>query len=92
MKKFLAIVLTIITMSQLTGCASCDRAWVDLKSDMGNGLYRQINVYTADGNLLASYEGKIDIEPTEGGYVKFDFQGKRYMYYNCFIESIADID
>lgn len=27
-----------------------------------------------------------------GGYVKFDFNGKRYIYYNCFVESIADID
>ena len=92
MKKFLAIALTIITMSQLTGCASCDRAWVDLKSDVGNGLNRTINVYTANGDLIAQYTGKIDLEMTEGGYVKFDFQGKRYIYYNCFVESIADIN
>lgn len=24
-------------------------------------------------------------------YVLFDFDGKRYTYYNCFIESIAEI-
>lgn len=41
---------------------------------------------------LATYEGKIDIETNDGGYVKFDFDGKRYIYYNCFVESIADID
>lgn len=41
---------------------------------------------------LATYEGKIDIETNDGGYVKFDYKGKRYMYYNCFVESIADID
>ena len=28
----------------------------------------------------------------EGGYVKFDYNGNRYIYYNCFVESIADID
>ena len=41
---------------------------------------------------LATYNGKIDIETNDGGYVKFDFNGKRYIYYNCFVESIADID
>lgn len=25
-----------------------------------------------------------------GGYVKFDYDGKRYVYYNCFVETIAD--
>ena len=53
---------------------------------------RTITVYTADGKELATYEGKIDIETNDGGYVKFDFNGKRYIYYNCFVESIADID
>ena len=47
---------------------------------------------TADGKELAAYEGKIDIDTNDGGYVKFDFNGKRYIYYNCFVESIADID
>jgi len=50
-----------------------------------------INVYTADGKLLATYEGKIDIDTNDGGYVKFDFNGKRYIYYNCFIETIAEL-
>lgn len=90
-KKLLAIAISLVTMSQLTGCASCGRAWVDLKSDVGGGLNRTINVYTANGDLIAQYEGKIDLEMTEGGYVKFDYQGKRYIYYNCFVESIADI-
>lgn len=35
--------------------------------------------------------GKIDIEGNDGGYVLFDFDGKRYTYYNCFVESIAEI-
>ena len=91
MKKFLAIALTIITISQLTGCASCEREWVDFKSDVGGGLNRTINVYTANGDLIAQYTGKIDLEMSEGGYVKFDLNGKRYIYYNCFVESIADI-
>lgn len=91
-KKIICIAIIGSLMSQITGCASCGRAWVDLKSDVGGGLDRVINVYTANGDLIAQYEGKIDLEMTEGGYVKFDYNGKRYIYYNCFVESIADIN
>lgn len=72
--------------------ASGQRALTDQKSDMNNGLERTINVYTANGDAIATYSGKIDIETNDGGYVKFDFDGKRYTYYNCFVESIAEIN
>lgn len=71
--------------------ASGQRALIDQKSDIGNGLERTITIYTADGAVIARYSGKIDIEGNDGGYVLFDYEGKRYTYYNCFIESIADI-
>jgi hypothetical protein len=74
-----------------TGCASASRAVTDFKSDVSGGLNRTINVYTANGDLIASYSGKIDIDQNDGGYVKFDYDGKRYVYYNCFVETIADI-
>lgn len=64
---------------------------VDQRSNMQNGLERTVTVYTASGDVIAKYEGLIDLEANEGGYVKFDFEGKRYVYYNCFVESIADI-
>ena len=71
--------------------ASGRRAIVDQRSELNNGLERTINVYTANGDVIATYEGQIDIEDNQGGYVMFDFEGKRYMYYNCFVESIAEI-
>lgn len=71
--------------------ASGQRALVDQQSDMGNGLERTITIYTADGEVIAQYTGKIDIEGNDGGYVLFDYEGKRYTYYNCFVESIAEI-
>lgn len=73
------------------GTASGKRAMVDQRSDFSNGLERTIKVYTADGNIIAEYTGKIDIEDNAGGYLLFDFEGKRYTYYNCFVESIAEI-
>lgn len=91
-KKILAVVLGLILCFGMTGCASLDRAVTDIKSDVNGGMQRTITVYTADGKELVTYKGKIDIDTNEGGYVKFDFNGKRYMYYNCFVESIADID
>lgn len=77
----------------LTGCtASTQRACTDIKSNMNGGLDRVVNIYTANGDLIARYEGKIDLSSNDGGYLKFDFDGKRYIYYNCFVESIAEID
>ncbi len=72
--------------------ADGQRQIVDQRSNLSNGLDRVVTVYTADGNVIAQYEGQIDIEANDGGYIKFDFEGKRYMYYNCFVESIADIE
>ena len=71
--------------------ATGQRALTDQKSDFANGLERVIRVYTANGEIIAEYEGIIDIEGNDGGYVLFDYEGKRYTYYNCFVESIAEI-
>ena len=91
-KKIIGLGLVLgLTLTTLTGCASWDRAVTDMKSNITGGLNRTITVYTANGEVIAQYTGKIDIATTEGGYVKFDYNGKRYMYYNCFVESIADI-
>ena len=68
------------------------RALLDQKSDFKNGIERTVTVYTANGEVIAQYTGKIDIDTNDGGYVKFDFDGKRYIYYNCFIETIAEIE
>ncbi len=93
------ILCGVATISLLIGMlwyfgntASGQRAMVDQQSDMGNGLNRIVRVYTANGEIIAEFDGKIDIEGNDGGYVLFDFEGKRYTYYNCFIESIAEIE
>lgn len=97
--KCATIVLTIVFIFALlfgmlwffNNTASGQRALTDQKSDLNNGLERTVNVYTANGDIIATYSGKIDIDTNDGGYVKFDFDGKRYIYYNCFVESIAEI-
>ena len=70
--------------------ASGMRAKTDERAELSNGLDRVVVIYTANGEVLKRYEGKIDIEQGQG-YVKFDWNGKRYIYYNCYVETIADI-
>ena len=70
--------------------ASGIRALTDQKSNLNNGIERIIRVYTADGRVIAEYKGTIDLEMNRD-YIKFDWQGKRYIYYNCFVETIATI-
>jgi hypothetical protein len=93
------IVLGLATLGVFAGMlwyfsntASGQRAMVDQQSDFRNGMNRIVKVYTANGDIIAEYEGFIDIEDNDGGYVLFDFNGKRYTYYNCFVESIAEIE
>jgi hypothetical protein len=75
MKKYLIVIaITICMILTLFGCESWERGMVDLKSEFG-GLDRIIRVYTANGEIIAEYEGKIDIAVTDGGYVKFDHDG-----------------
>ena len=83
----LAIILLIAAVYFIMP-SSLKREIKDVKSDWTGGLNRHLTVYTADGNVLAEYDGKIDLESNESGVVKFDFKGKRYMYYNCFVEVI----
>lgn len=88
MKKKLIAILMLILMLALGGCASISRGAKDLESDLRGGINRIVTVYTADGEVLKTYEGKIDMANTEGGIVKFDLNGQRIMYYNCYVEVI----
>ena len=84
------IAIFCIGLWYFNNTASGIRALTDEQSELRNGLDRTVTVYTADGNVIAQYTGQIDMEMDQN-YVKFDWQGKRYIYYNCFVETIADI-
>lgn len=90
MNKIYKLLMVGMIGISLFGCASLDRRGTDVKSDLNGGLHRIINVYSADGKIIASYEGRIDIKSLTSGAVKFDYDGKKYIYYNCFVETIAD--
>lgn len=83
------ICLGLIAVLMLGGCASFERAGKSLDSELQGGLPRVIKVYNADGTLMAEYKGRIDIRTAEGGSeVLFEYKGKRYAYYNCFVEAV----
>ena len=98
MKKFIdtitkhKVLATVILAAAFTfldsGCASCERAIKTCNSDVGGGLYRIVNIYSLDGDLIATYEGKIDIDDNTNSSVMFDLNGKRYVYYNAIVEII----
>lgn len=87
-KRIVLIVALVIGILALAGCASTQRSCKSCQSDMSGGLNRVINVYTLDGELIATYEGLIDIDDNENGSIMFDLDGKRYVYYNAIIEVI----
>lgn len=91
-KKCMILLTAILLAFQLAGCSWWDRMKVDIASDKAGGLQRTIRIYTQDGELMAEYEGRIDIESDTNGCLKFDYDGKRYIYYNAIVESIADIE
>lgn len=86
--KIVLIVCLISCLLFVGGCASCSRDLKSCSSDINGGLYRTINVYSLDGELIATYEGKIDIDNNANGSIMFDLDGKRYVYYNAIIEVI----
>lgn len=78
---FTAIIALCIFLAPAVGCASCERCQSDCASELNNGLNRTINIYTYDGELVATYRGKIDIETGHDDYILFHLNGKRYIYY-----------
>lgn len=62
----------------LSGCASCDRMAKSWDSNMSNGLDRTVVLYDYEGDELARWEGKIDLQiSNDGGHIVFDQDGKR---------------
>lgn len=82
----IAAVLTMMLV--FSGFASLERFSKTIDSDLNGGLDRTVVIYTYTGEELARYEGKIDLETTDGGKLLFDLDGKRYIYYNCTVEVI----
>ena len=75
-KKIIAMILVLITVLSLAGCASWQREMKTISSDLGGGLNRTVTVYDYNGNPIQSWTGKIDISESDNE-TWFDLDGKR---------------
>lgn len=76
--KASAIAVAVVLAAGLSGCASCDRMSKSWDSNMSNGLDRTVVLYDYEGDELARWEGKIDLQVSNnGGHIVFDQDGKR---------------
>lgn len=66
-----------------TNTASGVRALKDWKSEINNGIDREIIITAEDGREIFYYEGKVDVETNHNdNYIKFETEDdKRYIIY-----------
>lgn len=92
MKKLILAVATSIIF--LSGCtsASFEREMKSWESETNGGLNRVITVYDYNGDVIKTYEGKIDIETsTSNDKVLFDLNGKRNIIFGGIV-TIEEVD
>lgn len=88
MRGIVIILVTILICGGLmvmfnwvhTSTASGIRNYKDFKSELANGLEREITITAEDGREIFHYKGKFDVEmDNEGNYLRFETQsGKRF--------------
>lgn len=96
--SIVAILICVIYMGCVgwyhTSTASGIRYMKDYKSEIENGIEREITVTAEDGREIFHYEGKIDIESNhEDNYIKFESEeGKRYIIYYGIQDTIEIVE
>ena len=77
-----------------TSTASGIRSLKDFKSNLSNGIEREITITAEDGRQIFHYEGKVDVESNHvDNYIKFESeQGKRYLIYYGVQDTISIIE
>lgn len=82
----LALCLALCSCSE-----SCARYCKDFNSYYNGGLHRTVKVYDIDGDLVAEYTGKFDIETDHSTYILWDDEmGKRHIIYFSTFNVIID--
>ena len=77
-----------------TSTASGIRGLKDFKSELTNGIEREITITAEDGREIFHYQGKIDVESDHtDNYIKFESEeGKRYLIYYGIQDTITIIE
>ncbi|MBF0587277.1 hypothetical protein INT08_10010 [Prosthecochloris sp. N3] len=90
-KSFLFFILGLSLV--LGGCSQKFQRGVKDFQSKWVGLDRKVTVFSATGEPVRTYEGRIDIEPTEyGNKIKFAHDGNMVLIYNMgvVIEEVAE--
>jgi len=100
MKKFLktnkhriivTVCMLLIALALCSCSEGCARSCKDMDSNWNGGLYRTVKVYDIDGDLVAEYSGKFDIETDHTTYILWDDeQGMRHIIYFSTFNVIID--
>lgn len=95
---FSTIIVTILLAIFLnwynTSTASGIRGMKDFRSNLSNGIEREITIITEDGREVFHYQGKIDVESDHtDNYIKFESEdGKRYIIYYGIQDTVKIIE
>lgn len=85
-KKLITVLVlfgTLACVCVLTACtAKFERGMKDFTSNVSGGLDRTVTAYSATGEKIGEWSGKIDVEMSDNK-VKFDLDGKRTIIYNA---------
>lgn len=87
--KAIPIIVAIVICLALWGVAiwyyqnteSGKRALKTQKSNLGGGITREVKVYDVEGDLIAQYKGKFDIEYDDDRILFDDENGNRHVIY-----------
>ena len=76
-RRTIALAATCALAATLcSGCSTLERGFKSFRSDMTGGIERTVTVYAYDGTEIASWDGKIDYEYSDGR-VMFDMEDGR---------------
>ena len=84
--KIITLLVFIIAMLVGGSCASCERELKSCNADIAGGMNMRVIVYDFNGDILAQYEGFIDISTERDNCILFDLNGKRIIWYNAIVE------
>ena len=76
-KKASVVLLFILLVLSLTGCASWNRGWKSITSDFDGGLNRTVTVYDYNGKEIKHWSGKFDLSESESEVFFDNADGKR---------------
>lgn len=88
-KKILTIIAVIVCCGAIIGAVYLNKLWKN--NPENNNSQKTITVYAANNEIIAQYKGNISIQSDTDNCIRFIYNNKKYVYYNCSVEVITDV-